>query len=205
MMSCISINLKKGETLVKIEDNATKEEIIEELQIKIADLTRLYQDERTPIRFTGRILSEQELQDVKDIVKEYLDVQVNFDTPTSLGLHSIIRSYKEKIENSDTIFQKGSVRSGQKIEAKGSVVIIGDVNAGAEVIAGDNIIVQGNLRGLAHAGAKGNKDAIITAGNLEAVQVRISNIVKEIDKTENLNVNRAYICVKNDKIEIEKW
>ena len=46
---------------------------------------------------------------------------------------------------------------------------------------------------------------IITAGNLEAVQVRISNIVKEIDKTENLNVNRAYICVKNDKIEIEKW
>ena len=204
-MSCISINLKKEETLVKIEDNATEEEIMDELKIKIAELTRLYQDEKTPIRFTGRILSEKELQDIKDLVEKYLDVKIVFDTPTSLGLHSIIRSYKEKIENSDTIFQRGSVRSGQKIEAKGTVVIIGDVNAGAEVIAGDNIIVQGNLIGLAHAGAKGNKDAIITAGNLEAVQVRISNIVKEIDKTENLNVNRAYICVKNDKIEIEKW
>lgn len=204
-MSCISINLKKEETLVKIEDNATEEEIMDELKIKIAELTRLYQDEKTPIRFTGRILSEKELQDIKDLVEKYLDVKIVFDTPTSLGLHSIIRSYKEKIENSDTIFQRGSVRSGKKIEAKGTVVIIGDVNAGAEVIAGDNIIVQGNLRGLAHAGAKGNKDAIITAGNLEAVQVRISNIVKEIDKTENLNVNRAYICVKNDKIEIEKW
>ena len=204
-MSCISINLKKEETLVKIEDNATEEEIMDELKIKIAELTRLYQDEKTPIRFTGRILSEKELQDIKDLVEKYLDVKIVFDTPTSLGLHSIIRSYKEKIENSDTIFQRGSVRSGQKIEAKGTVVIIGDVNAGAEVIAGDNIIVQVNLRGLAHAGAKGNKDAIITAGNLEAVQVRISNIVKEIDKTENLNVNRAYICVKNDKIEIEKW
>ena len=204
-MSCISINLKKEETLVKIEDNATEEEIMDELKIKIAELTRLYQDEKTPIRFTGRILSEKELQDIKDLVEKYLDVKIVFDTPTSLGLHSIIRSYKEKIENSDTIFQRGSVRSGQKIEAKGTVVIIGDVNAGAEVIAGDNIIVQGNLRGLAHAGAKGNKDAIITAGNLEAVQVRISNIVKEIDKTENLNVNREYICVKNDKIEIEKW
>ena len=204
-MSCISINLKKEETLVKIEDNATEEEIMDELKIKIAELTRLYQDEKTPIRFKGRILSEKELQDIKDLVEKYLDVKIVFDTPTSLGLHSIIRSYKEKIENSDTIFQRGSVRSGKKIEAKGTVVIIGDVNAGAEVIAGDNIIVQGNLRGLAHAGAKGNKDAIITAGNLEAVQVRISNIVKEIDKTENLNVNRAYICVKNDKIEIEKW
>lgn len=204
-MSCISINLKKEETLLKIEDNATEEEIIEELKIKMPELTKLYQEEKIPIRFSGKILSDKELQDIQEFVKQYLDVNINFDTPTSLGLHSIVRSYKEKIENSDTIFQKGSVRSGQKIEANGSVVIIGDVNAGAEVIAGDNIIVQGNLRGLAHAGAKGNKDAIITAGNLEAVQVRISNIVKEIDKTENSNVNRAYICVKNDKIEIEKW
>ena len=204
-MSCISINLKKEETLVKIEDNATEEEIMEELKIKMLELTKLYQEEKIPIRFSGKILSEQELNDIKNLVNEYLDVKINFDTPTSLGLHSIIRSYKEKIENSDTIFQKGSVRSGQKIEAKGSVVIIGDVNAGAEVIAGDNIIVQGNLRGLAHAGAKGNKDAKITAGNLEALQVRISNIVKEIDRTDKFNVARAYICVKNDKIEIEKW
>ena len=204
-MSCISINLKKEETLVKIEDNATEEEIIEELKTKITELTKLYQEEKTPIRFAGKILSDKEIEDIKKLVKEYLSVEINFDTPTTLGLHSILRSYKEKIENSDTIFQRGSVRSGQKIEAKGSVVIIGDVNAGAEVIAGDNIIIQGNLRGLAHAGAKGNKDAIITAGNLEALQVRISNIVKEIDKTDNFNIARAYICVKNDKIEIEKW
>ena len=34
-MSCISINLKKEETLVKIEDNATEEEIMDELKIKI--------------------------------------------------------------------------------------------------------------------------------------------------------------------------
>lgn len=204
-MGCISINLKKEETLVKIEDNATEEEIIEELKTKITELTKLYQEEKTPIRFAGKILSDKEIEDIKKLVKEYLSVEINFDTPTTLGLHSILRSYKEKIENSDTIFQRGSVRSGQKIEAKGSVVIIGDVNAGAEVIAGDNIIIQGNLRGLAHAGAKGNKDAIITAGNLEALQVRISNIVKEIDKTDNFNIARAYICVKNDKIEIEKW
>lgn len=204
-MSCISINLKKEETLIKVEDNATEEEIMQELKIKLEELSRLYQEEKTPIRFTGKILSEQELRNIEQLVKKYLDIKLIFDTPTSLGLHSIIRSYKEKIENSDTIFQKNSIRSGQKIEAEGSVVIIGDVNAGAEVIARDNIIVQGTLRGLAHAGAKGNKDAIITAGNLEAVQVRISNIVREIDKNEGLNINRAYICVKDDKIKIEKW
>ena len=58
---------------------------------------------------------------------------------------------------------------------------------------------------MAHAGAKGNKSAIVTAGILDAVQVRISNIVREIDKNEELSVPRAYICVKDSKIEIETW
>lgn len=204
-MSCISINLKKEETLVKIEDNATKEEIIDELDEKMVELAKLYKDEKTPIRVTGKILSDDELQEVKSNITEHLNVSVSFDTPTSLGLHSIIRSYKENIENSETLFHTGSLRSGQRLEFDGSIVIIGDVNAGAEVVAGDNIIVQGALRGLAHAGAKGNKGAIVTAGLLDAVQVRISNIVREIDKNEELSVNRAFICVKGNKIKIETW
>lgn len=204
-MSCISINLKKEETLVKIEDNATKEEIIDELDEKMVELAKLYKDEKTPIRVTGKILSDDELQEVKSNITEHLNVSVSFDTPTSLGLHSIIRSYKENIENSETLFHTGSLRSGQRLEFDGSIVIIGDVNAGAEIVAGDNIIVQGALRGLAHAGAKGNKGAIVTAGLLDAVQVRISNIVREIDKNEELSVNRAFICVKGNKIKIETW
>lgn len=204
-MSCISINLKKEETLVKIEDNATKEEILEELKEKMTELAKLYKDEKTPIRVTGKILSDDELQEVKSNITEHLNVSVSFDTPTSLGLHSIIRSYKENIENSETLFHTGSLRSGQRLEFDGSIVVIGDVNAGAEIVAGDNIIVQGALRGLAHAGAKGNKGAIVTAGLLDAVQVRISNIVREIDKNEELSVNRAFICVKGNKIKIETW
>lgn len=204
-MSCISINLKKEETLVKIEDNATKEEIIDELDEKMVELAKLYKDEKTPIRVTGKILSDDELQEVKSNITEHLNVSVSFDTPTSLGLHSIIRSYKENIENSETLFHTGSLRSGQRLEFDGSIVVIGDVNAGAEIVAGDNIIVQGALRGLAHAGAKGNKGAIVTAGLLDAVQVRISNIVREIDKNEELSVNRAFICVKGNKIKIETW
>ena len=36
-MSCISINLKKEETLIKIDDNATEEEIIKELREKLVE------------------------------------------------------------------------------------------------------------------------------------------------------------------------
>ena len=64
-------------------------------------------------------------------------------------------------------------------------------------------MVLGALRGLAHAGAKGNAKAIIAAGRLDAVQVRIANIVKEINKDEEQLVRQAYIYIDDDKIVIE--
>ena len=75
-------------------------------------------------------------------------------------------------------FIKGSLRSGQRMEFEGSIVILGDVNDGSEVIAEDNIVVLGCLRGMAHAGAKGNEKAIIAANLIEAPQLRIASVIK---------------------------
>lgn len=202
-MNCVSINLKKDEIIIKIDDNAEQEEIIPELTSKISELSKMYQDEKTPIKVTGKILKNSELEEIKEIIAKKIDVQVNFDTPTTLGLHSIVRSYKKDVETSETLFHKGSLRSGQRLEVEGSIVVIGDVNSGAEVIAADNIIVIGKLRGLAHAGAKGNKEAIIAASTLDAVQLRISNIVREIDREQEEIREYAYIYVKEDNIVIE--
>ena len=104
---------------------------------------------------------------------------------------------------SETKFHRGSLRSGQKLESEGSLVIIGDVNSGAEVIASDNIIILGTLRGLAHAGAKGNKQAIIAAGLFDTVQIRIANIVKEIDRDEEPLHKQSCVSVVDDQIIIE--
>ena len=201
-MNCVSINLRTDEIVIKIDDNAEQSDITKELAIKLLELKKLYQDSKTPIRVTGKILKNSEIEEIESLIKKEINVKVRFDTPTSLGLHSITRSYKKDVATSETIYHKGSLRSGQKIEVEGSVVIIGDVNSGAEVIAGDNIVIIGTLRGLAHAGAKGNKEAIIAASTLDAVQLRISNIVKEIDKNEQV-YEHVYIYVKDDQIIIE--
>lgn len=203
-MNNVSINLKKDEILIKIDDDCEQNNIIRCLSSKLNNLKKLYKDEKTPIRVTGKILKNAEIDEIKKLIQSKIEVEVSFDTPTSLGLHSITRSYKKDTVMSETKFHKGSLRSGQKIEVEGSIVIIGDVNSGAEVIAGDNIAVLGTLRGLAHAGAKGNKDAIIAASALDVVQLRISNIVREIDKDEEEIVQHAYIFVENDKIIIEE-
>lgn len=202
-MRAISINLKKEENLIKIEENAQFDNIVEELEKKLVDLKKLYRDEKTPIKVTGKVLKNKEMDEIQEIIKKYIDVEIRFDIPKELGLSSIIKTFHKETDISETKFHKGSLRSGQKIEIEGSIVILGDVNSGAEVMATDNIVVLGTLRGLAHAGAKGNKKAIIATGTLDAVQLRIANIVKELNRNEESIKKQAYIFVEDDRIKIE--
>lgn len=202
-MSNVSINLRKDQIVIKLADDAKQEKIVEELSKKLPELKRLYQDEKTPILIAGKVLKNKEMDQIQNLIKENIDVDIKFDMPKELGLSSITRTFKKEIGVSETTFHKGSLRSGQRLESEGSLVILGDVNSGAEVIASDNIVVLGTLRGLAHAGAKGNKDAIIAAGRIDTVQIRISNIVKEINRDEEPVHTQAYVYVDNDKIVIE--
>lgn len=203
MKNCISINLKKDYIVIKIAEDAEQKQIVSSLTKKLPDLKKLYKDEKIPIKIVGKVLKNKEIDEIQDLIKEKIDVDIEFDMPKSLGLSSITRTFKQEIAISETKFHRGSLRSGQKLETEGSIVIIGDVNSGAEVIASDNIVVLGNLRGLAHAGAKGNKNAVIAAGNLDTVQIRISNIVREIDMDEEPVHRQAYVYIEDDKIIIE--
>lgn len=199
----VSINLRKDEILIKLDENAEQEQIISALKKKLPELRKLYKDEKTPIRVTGKVLKNKEIDQIQELIKEKIDVEIEFDMPKSLGLSSIKKAFDKEIAMSETKFHRGSLRSGQKMETEGSLVILGDVNSGAEVMASDNIVVLGALRGLAHAGAKGNKQAIIAAGLFDSVQVRIANIVKEINRDEEPMHKQAYLSVIDDKIVIE--
>lgn len=203
MKNCVSINLKKDQIVIKLSDEAEQTEIMGALKKKLTELKKLYQDEKTPILVTGKILKNKEIDEIQKMIKSKIDVEIDFDTPKGLGLHNIKKTFAKEIATSETKFHRGSLRSGQKVETEGSLVILGDVNSGAEVIASDNIIVLGALRGLAHAGAKGNKQAIIAAGLVDAVQIRIANVVKEIDRDEEPMHKQAYVSIQDDKIVIE--
>ena len=69
---------------------------------------------------------------------------------------------------------KRTVRSGVRLEYEGNVVVLGDVNPGAEVVAGGSVIVWGRLRGVVHAGAKGDQEAVVCALDLSPTQLRIA-------------------------------
>lgn len=196
-----TITLGQENITIKIKEIANQTDIISCLKEKIPELRRLYKEERTPIIVTGKVLKNKEMDEIRQIIQSEIDVKIEFDSPKVLGLYGIKKAFTQEIEISETMFHKGSLRSGQKIEFDGSIVIMGDVNAGSEVIASDNIAVVGTLRGTAHAGAKGNKKAIISANNIESTQLRIANIIKEIESQDD--TRKTYACVEEDKIVLE--
>ncbi|MCH9054638.1 septum site-determining protein MinC [Parathermosynechococcus lividus] len=75
------------------------------------------------------------------------------------------------------LYLKTTLRSGMEICHGASVIVLGDVNAGASVIAAGDIIIWGRLRGVAHAGAKGNSRAWIMTLEMAATQLRIADFV----------------------------
>ena len=201
--SCLNVFQRNNYVVIKINDETEFTDIEKEVRKKVNQLKKIYKEDKTPIRVIGKVLKNKEIEQIETIIKDILDVDVEFDMPREMGLSNIKKTFLSEITTSETKFHKGSLRSGQKIEEERSIVILGDVNSGAEVIASDNIVVLGTLRGLAHAGAKGNKQAIIAAGRLDTVQMRIANIVREFNREEEPLRKLAYAYVDKDKIVIE--
>ncbi len=204
-MNNISINLKKDVNLMKINPEATYEEVKKELEKKLPKLKELYKEETIPLHVIGKHFEKEEMDEITRTIQEKLDIKVDFDSPKDMGIHVIKNTFEEDLSISETKYIRGAIRSGNRIEYEKSLVIIGDINAGAEVIAGGNIVVTGVLRGLAHAGAKGNKKAIIATRKMEAPQIRIANIVKEMEKQEEeQETKQVYAYIEGEEIIVEQ-
>ena len=201
MLNNIKISQTLHEIILTVNVVATLPEVLEELDVKIPKLKSFYKTSKLPMKITGKLFTETEMQTITDKINSEIEVLIKFDDPSDLlGLHAIKKTFETDTEISETKYIQNSIRSGQKEEYSGSLVIMGDVNFGAEVIAGGNIAVLGNLRGVAHAGANGNMKAIISASSLDVTQVRIGNLVKEISE----KIEKTPICeIENGNIVIK--
>ncbi len=102
----------------------------------------------------------------------------------ALGLRWIAPSHPSDREEADgskstagLTLHRGTVRSGDQLEAEGSLLVLGDVNPGARLRAGGHVLVWGRLRGVAHAGCNGDTSARIVALQLRPLQLRIADAV----------------------------
>lgn len=115
------------------------------------------------------------------------------------------RHVHETISGDTALFVSKTIRSGTRIEYPGNVAVFGDVNPGAELIAEGSVIIWGRVRGVIHAGARGDRSAFICALDLSASQIRIAEESSATLKPQKYP--RPEIATINDegRLQAELW
>lgn len=156
-------------------------------------------------------ITGRQLREMEDILLEHgfhMKELLNQKNPRSdHGRSSVYQGFNEDgyMVSNDTTLIYRSLRSGQKYRSEGNMVILGDINPGAEVIAGGNILVMGVLKGVAHAGAYGDENAVIAAFRLNPIQLRIANHITRPPDGESIIVNTPELAkIRAGKVVIEK-
>lgn len=112
----------------------------------------------------------------------------------------------QPISLAKALLLKETLRSGRAIYHEGDVIVVGDVNAGAEVVADGDIVVWGKVRGLVHAGAMGDRTAVVHALDLAPTQLRIAD---QIAITPPASKRRVPVpetaVIRDEQIVAEAW
>ncbi|OKH13418.1 septum site-determining protein MinC [[Limnothrix rosea] IAM M-220] len=105
-------------------------------------------------------------------------------------------------DGSDALYVSQTIRSGVEIRHKGSIVVIGDINPGGVIIADRDIVIWGCLRGVAHAGASGDRSCRIMALQMQPTQLRIADMVarSSMQTPEHPQPEVAYLTAEGIRI-----
>ena len=108
------------------------------------------------------------------------------------------------IDDETALWVNKTLRSGTRVEFAGHVVVLGDVNSGAEVIAGGSVIVWGRVRGVVHAGAQGNRGAVVCALDLSPTQLRIAGEIAVAPERRS-KPQPEIVRITNGQVQAETW
>lgn len=103
----------------------------------------------------------------------------------ALGLDTVLRSNPvgpppeapDRTGMAALSIHQGPLRSGEHLQSDGTVLLLGDLNPGGRISAAGHVLVWGRLRGTAHAGCHGDRNAKIVALQLRPLQLRIAEVV----------------------------
>jgi septum site-determining protein MinC len=210
-------------------------EILATLDDRLQQSASFFRNARVAVDLGTRSTTEAELMPLVDLLKTHgltlasvrTSTERTFQAALAVGLTTTLESAEgvpvadaaPAITNTSVgayFVYRGYLRSGHRLQRKESVLVIGDVNPGAEVSSDGDVLVWGRLRGVVHAGAKGNVRAIVAALDLEPTQLRIADVMtigpdprpgqpgKWFWK-RSANKRPEIARIANETISIEEW
>ena len=200
------------------------ETIYRHIESKVASSGRFFKGASIGVKYRGRKLSADEENKLTQLLSantgaEIKSFEEDLEPPDKqekqiAAENAAVREkpklklmYFKGLEEGMTKFYKGTVRSGNLVSFEGNVVVMGDVNPGGEIVATGNVIVMGSLRGIVHAGADGNKEAVVAALCLQPTQLRIADVITRSPDTKGgkCAINPEMAFVKDDMVYIENF
>ncbi|MBK8784166.1 MAG: septum site-determining protein MinC [Anaerolineales bacterium] len=192
------------------------------LLAQIDERPAFFQGARLAMDVGSQILKVNDLVDLRDHLSERNVTlwAIVSDSPTTeqtsqlLGMATRIskprpedqRQFADIVTTEDSaLFVNKTVRSGTRIEFPGNIVIVGDVNPGAEIVAEGNVIIWGRVRGMIHAGSKGDRSAFICALDLSANQLRIADEVSATLKPQKDPRPEIASINSEGRLQAELW
>lgn len=191
------------------------------LLAQIDERPAFFQGARLAMDVGSQILKVNDLVDLRDHLSERNVTlwAIVSDSPTTeqtsqlLGLATRIskprpeeqKQYSDTITDDTALFVNKTIRSGTRIEFPGNIVIVGDVNPGAEIVAEGNVIIWGRVRGMIHAGSKGERSAFICALDLSATQLRIAGEVSATLKPQKDPRPEIASINSEGRLQAEPW
>lgn len=194
---------KEGLTFY-IDDACSFQEVMTELETKLATVTANEHDEKVLVIINLGFRFLQETQ--KELVQELIENDNRF-TIERFDSEVISRQEAEDwFDLSEVKSVSRVIRSGQVFEVTGDLLLIGDVNPGGEVRATGNVFIMGKLYGIAHAGVDGDAEAIIAASYMNPSQLRIANLISRPSDSESdgIYMEFGYIEEAGSQISISK-
>lgn len=169
----IFIKGTKEGLVLRLDDQCSYAELLDELTKKVSD--EGFEGQAEVLLHLGyRYCNDEQTKEIISCVQQTEHLRV---TKIQSEVMTVEDCNRRLLENQSETYV-GIVRSGQVITALGDLVVVGDVNPNGRVVAGGNIFVLGRLKGIAHAGSSGNKEAVIAASWLEATHLIIDNVVE---------------------------
>ncbi|QHW34173.1 septum site-determining protein MinC [Paenibacillus rhizovicinus] len=169
----ITIKGVKDGLIFLLDDNCEFSTLLDELKYK---LEKSHQQLLTGpiVHVQVKLGTRQVDEDDKERIKAAIRQQGNLLVQS---VESEVKAEAKLEDGNNLKVVTGIVRSGQTLEHDGNLLLLGDVNPGGTVYCTGDIYVLGALRGLAHAGFKGQREAIIAASLLRPTQLRIDEVI----------------------------
>ncbi len=204
MSSSVKIRGSRYGITVRIQADASYEEVKKDIAVCFREADSLFKDEKLGISFEGMYLTEEQQEELVDIIHENCSLHIICIMDDNSGkeqrFKQNLEEYQMEFDASTGQFYKGNLRSGQVLEFEKSVIVIGDVNPGATIISKGNIIILGALKGTAFAGASGRKNCFIVAMTMNPLQLRIADVIARAgDSSEGKTAVEPKIAVCDDE------